>query len=367
MESTITDVLVDRSDLTNSRVATRPVPELADGEILFSLERFGFSANNITYATLGDAMGYWRFFPAEDGWGSVPVWGHAIVQESRCPGVEVGSRFFGYYPLSTNLVAQPIKVTASGFMDGAAHRIDLPAVYQRYVRVADAEQADAVAEDQQSLWRPLFMTSYGAADFIVENKAFGASTLLLTSASSKTAMGIAFCLKLLEADLEIVGLTSPGNFEFTKALGYYDRVLTYDEIDQVGTDPQIVMDLAGNESILESVTENAGDQLLRTVIVGGTHWQEREGSLTSSPEGTELFFLPSWIEKRAAEWGPAELFARGDKAWEDFVPTTDSWLRIEEHVGVDEINTVYQDVLAGNNRPDVGLVLEFASDRARRT
>jgi hypothetical protein len=360
-ESTITDFLIDRGELGNTRVSARPVPELAEGEILLELERFGFSANNITYATLGDAMGYWRFFPAEDGWGSVPVWGHAIVRDSCCVGVEVGYRYFGYYPLSTHLVAQPIKTTPAGFVDGAPHRVELPPVYQRYVRVADGDTADTAAEDQQALWRPLFVTSFGAADFIGESDVYGASMAVLTSASSKTAMGIAYCLKQLDAEIEIVGLTSSANLDFCKQIGYYDRVVTYDELDQIGKEPQVLVDLAGNESILAGVAERAGDQLLRTVIVGATHWQDRERNLTDLAPGSEFFFLPTWIEKRRADWGPTAFFERSDDAWKDFAPTTESWMQIEEHHGVDEIAAVYEAVLDGKNRPEVGFVLQFAT------
>ena len=42
------------------------------GEVLFEVERFGFSANNVTYALLGDALRYWDLFPAEPGWGQIP-------------------------------------------------------------------------------------------------------------------------------------------------------------------------------------------------------------------------------------------------------------------------------------------------------
>jgi hypothetical protein len=357
--TTLIDILVDRNDISESRASTREIPELAEGEILLKLERFGFSANNVTYATLGDAMGYWRFFPAVDGWGSVPVWGHASVEASKSEAIEVGSRYFGYYPLSTHLVAQPTKVTPGGFVDGVAHRVDLPLVYQRYTRVEDAETADVGAEDQQALWRPLFVTSYGAADFLKESNAFDATTIALTSASSKTAMGIAFCLKHLGVDAEIVGLTSPTNLEFTTQTGYYDQVLTYDQLNEIGSEALVLVDLAGNESILTGIAEATGDALLRTIIVGGTHWEDRERSLTESPPGTELFFLPTWIEKRRADWGPTKFLENSDEAWEEFTPTTDSWLRISEHHGTEEIEAVYANVLSGKSRPDIGFILAF--------
>jgi len=165
-----------RTDLADLRVVEHEQRPLGDGEVRMKVQRFGFSANNITYATMGEDMGYWRFFPAGEGWGVTPVWGRAVVTESMNPQVAVGSRYFGYYPLATDLVVRPIKVSDSGFMDGSPHRLELPPVYQRYTRVVDAESADIAAEDQDSLWRPLFVTSFGAADFLTDSEMFGAAT-----------------------------------------------------------------------------------------------------------------------------------------------------------------------------------------------
>ncbi|MBJ7353752.1 MAG: DUF2855 family protein [Thermoleophilaceae bacterium] len=355
----ITDFLVARDDIARTKTAAREFPVLGDGEVLLELERFGLSANNITYATLGDAMGYWRFFPAEEGWGSVPVWGHAHVVGSHCAGIEPGMRYFGYYPLSTHLVVKPERVTPNGFVDGAAHRAELPAVYQRYMLVPEDSEVGGNAEDQQSLWRPLFLTSFGAADFIEENGAFEAGVVVFTSASSKTALGTAFCLNRIAGALELVGLTSAANVEFCESTDYYDRVVSYDDLSAIGEKPFILIDFAGNGAVLDAIEEFAGDRLLRTIIVGGTHWEDRERSLTAMSAGTELFFLPTWIVKRSEDWGPTSFMERGEAEWEVFAPTTETWLTLEEHTGLEGIENAYQLVLAGESRPDVGHILEF--------
>src|SRR3954452_4227203 len=97
------DFLVRRDDLRTTRVAgdedERP---LDDGEARLRVERFGFTANNITYGAFGEAMGYWRFFPAEDGWGRIPVWGFGEVSDSQAPDVEPGQRFYGYFPMASS-------------------------------------------------------------------------------------------------------------------------------------------------------------------------------------------------------------------------------------------------------------------------
>ncbi|MBJ7457671.1 MAG: DUF2855 family protein [Thermoleophilaceae bacterium] len=355
----VTDILVDRDDISQVTIAERSFPTIGAGDVLLEVERFGLSANNVTYAVFGDAMGYWKFFPAAEGFGSIPVWGHASVVESLCPDVEVGERFFGYYPLSTHLMITPRHVTADGLADGAAHRAELPEVYQRYIRVDSESVPGSSTEDQQSLWRPLFTTSFGVADFVAENAAFGASTVVLTSASSKTALASAFCLKQSASKLEVVGLTSPGNVEFCEKTGYYDRVVAYDDLAPIGDSPLLVIDFAGNDEILDAVSAFAGDRLLRTVIVGVTHWQEREDHMPALGPGAEFFFLPSWIEKRREDWGSSEFFERSEQAWESFAPTTEGWLEFEEHIGTDRITAAYQSVLGGESSPDVGHILSF--------
>lgn len=106
--------------------------EPGDGEILFHLDRFAFTANNITYAVAGDMMSYWKFFPATDGWGRIPVWGFGEVIASRHANIEVGARYYGYFPMSTHLAVKPNRVSDQGFSDGAEHRKDLHAIYNQY-------------------------------------------------------------------------------------------------------------------------------------------------------------------------------------------------------------------------------------------
>ena len=96
-----TDFLVNRNDFSDIQCRQRDMPELELGQALLKVSRFAFTANNITYAAFGDAMRYWEFFPSPEGTGIIPVWGFADVQESRCDGVEVGQRYYGYYPMAT--------------------------------------------------------------------------------------------------------------------------------------------------------------------------------------------------------------------------------------------------------------------------
>src|SRR4051794_6401916 len=205
------DLQVAKDDLTKTRLNDVDEPTPGHGQAVLKLDRVGLTANNVTYAVLGDAMRYWQFFPAEEGWGHVPLWGFADVVDSTVEGVDVGQRFFGYYPTSSHLVVQAGQVTATGFRDVAEHRAGLPSPYNGYQLVDGDPAYEKQHEDLQALYRPLFFTSFMLADYLTDNDFFGAQAAVLSSASSKTAYGTAFLLE----GVRRVGLTSPGNVAFT--------------------------------------------------------------------------------------------------------------------------------------------------------
>ncbi len=123
-------------------------------------------------------MQYWQFFPVPaeaDGtaWGCIPVWGFGTVVQSRHPGVVVGERLYGYWPMASKAVLQPDKLSATSFSDGAPHRAALHAVYNQYQRVARDPFYTADTEALQALLRPLFLTAWLIDDFLADNAFFG--------------------------------------------------------------------------------------------------------------------------------------------------------------------------------------------------
>lgn len=359
---TAKDFLVRRSDLRESKFVPAPEAgeiELSDGQVLLRIDKFGFSANNITYAALGDAMHYWDFFPGPEGWGRVPVWGFANVVRSTIDEINEGERIFGYLPMAAHLVVEPDRVTQSGFVDAAEHRASLPSVYQRYIRVAGDPSHDPAREDQQALWQPLFMTSFGAADFLEHNDLFGANSVVFSSASSKTAMGIAFLLSQ-KSEFEVIGLTSFGNRSFVEGLGYYDKVFTYDDLELLSADqPTVFADLAGDEKLPQRLRDHLGDNLKKNVVIGITHWENRpaDGGLGSSD--AVFFFLPMWLEKRRKDWEPGEFGKRYGEARAAFLPTADKWMKIVQSRGPEAVQAVYLQMLEGKVDPQVGHMLSL--------
>ena len=81
-------------------------------------------------------MNYWQFFPTgEEGWGIVPVWGFGTVVQSLHPGVAVGERLYGYWPMASQAVLQPDRLTAARLQRRrAASRRSCTRVYNQYMR-----------------------------------------------------------------------------------------------------------------------------------------------------------------------------------------------------------------------------------------
>jgi hypothetical protein len=347
-------LLVDRADLTRTSVVEAPTPEVADGQALLRVDRVGLTANNVTYAVFGEAMHYWDFFPASDGWGRVPLWGFCEVAESRAPGVEVGTRLYGYLPTSSHLVVEPAQVDARGFRDASAHRQHLPAPYNGLTTTTADPAYDAAREDLQVLYRPLFMTSFMLADFLSDNGFFGAETVVLSSASSKTAYGTAFLLD----GVRTVGLTSGGNAAFTRSLGCYDEVSSYDEL-VLPEGPTVYVDVAGDAALRRRVHESA--ELVHSAVVGAAH---HDAAPDLSGEGLPgprpaFFFAPDQMRKRYADWGPDGVEAEHAKAWARFAPVVADWVDVQVGTGPEGLRAAWLEVLAGGVPPRTGHVLQL--------
>jgi hypothetical protein len=347
---------VKRDDLRTTRWNDDDVAGIDGGQALLRVDQFALTANNVTYAVFGDAMSYWNFFPAEEEWGRVPVWGYADVERSRVDALQEGDRVYGYLPMATHLVVTPTRVSESSFVDAAAHRAALPPVYNQYQRVAGDKSYDPKREREYAILRPLFMTSFLIDDWLADDAMFGATSVVLASASSKTALGLAFLLSRREG-VEVVGLTSAGNAEFVRSVGYYDRTVEYDDLDELPADvPTAFVDMAGGGQVLANVHRHFGDALEQSCLVGATHWEEAAPPADLPGPKPSFFFAPDRVVKRRADWGPGGLDERVGAAWQDFLGSVDGWLEIVERRGPDELKATWLEVLEGRATPEVGFV-----------
>ncbi len=359
-----TTLLVRKDRLAQARLHEAPDAPLADGQVRVRIDSFALTSNNITYAAFGNAMNYWQFFPtAKVGWGVVPVWGFGVVVQSLHPGVAEGERLYGYWPMADHAVLQPARLTAAGFADAAPHRSALHPVYNQYLRCSVDPFYSADNEDIQALLRPLFITSWLIDDFLADNAFFGADTMLLSSASSKTAYGTAFQLAQ-RPGLQVVGLTSARNKAFCERLGCYTRVLAYEELDQVPADAAAVyVDFAGNAGLRRAIHDRFAN-LKYSCSIGGTHVDQLGGGKDLAGPRPVLFFAPAQVKKRNTDWGAATLGQRLVQGWQAFharvVEPTAPWLAAEHHHGAAAVQTAYSQVLSGQGDPARGHILSLS-------
>jgi hypothetical protein len=357
------DFVVARHDLQQCKFIERELAAaLHDEALLVKIDRFAFTANNITYAVLGDQLKYWQLFPAPENFGNIPVWGFGEVIASRHPGVSEGERLFGYFPMATHLVIEAADVSKRGLRDAAAHRQGVAPVSNAYARVSGDPAFAGRQGDYQALLRPLFMLSFLVDDFLAENEFYGARSVILSSASSTTAFGLAHLLHTLRKPLRVIGLTSAANSDFVKSLGCYDEVVTYDRVTSLPADqPVAFVDMAGNSELRARLHRHFGDRMKYSGRIGLTH-------RSSSPDEPPLpgakptwFFAPDQIRKRAKEWGPGGIDTRFGAAWSGFAPMLDRWLKVKEGRGEGPVKQVYLDTLAGRVPPDQGHILSLAA------
>ena len=358
-----------KSDLTKTRIVDGDNDRvlLDEGEIAVKIERFAFTVNNITYGVAGDTMGYWQFFPSSDDpteeWGCIPMWGFAEISHSNNENLEVGEKIFGYFPAANLLTLKPIKVTNQSFSDGKDHRRELPPVYNNYVRLSGEENYDNKMDNIRALLFPLHITAFCLCDALQNESYLGASQVIIISASSKTAIGLAQGLADEDQAPKIIGLTSSNNVNFVESLGCYDEVISYDQLDIVNSNnPSVMVDMAGNREILGTLHESLGDNMLKCFTVGMTHWDNEttaEDALGKMMlrDRTEFFFAPAHIQKRISDWGSEGYNEKTTSFMASRATQSQDWMQVKEISGLEDFISTYNEVVAGNINPNEGIIV----------
>ena len=350
-----------RSALAETRIVDDPVVALADGQCRLRVDHFALTTNNVTYGVVGDMMRYWHVFPAPESpevWGRIPTWGFAEVVESRCDDVPVGERLFGFLPMSDETVITPGRIDERGLSDVAPHRTELAGAYNRYQRTSTDPTYRSDREFHQMVLFPLFFTSFVIDDFLADNDDFGAEQLVISSASSKTSIGVA---KLAQRrGLPTIGLTSPSNVAFVEQLGVYTTVVPYDAVDTLERRPTNYIDVAGNQDLVFAVHSRFDGLLGHSMIVGNTNWDSGTLPHADLPApAPAFFFAPSQIAKRTKEWGRDELDDRISGAWHDYAEWCDGWIEFVPAVGAEAIVDAWGTLVAGRPDPTVGTICSF--------
>lgn len=359
-----TGFVVPRRGLRPGKFVETAVTPLAPGETLLRIDRFAFSASNLAYAALGERKAYWRIFPAaEPGGGVIPVWGFADVIASRHGRIREGERIFGLFPMASHLVVRPMQVEADRFVDGIARRSRLPAAYNLYRRAASDAAYNPVFEDLQSLLRPSFASAFLLDDYLSSLACFGAEAVLLSSAASRPACGLAHRLHSRAKSrygIEVIGLTATGCQQAAERLGCYDYVVSYDAIGSLPPDqPTVFVDLSGSSVIRSAVHGQYGETLKASLVVDLAGCDPTPLSRATPGRSPILLRTRAHYERRLGEWGRDAFELRFAEAWLDYAGFAEHWITLRHGRGRAAVQAAYAAMLDGQAKPDEGHILSL--------
>lgn len=352
--------LVNRKDFRKTKVVEQLLPPLNSGQILMEIDKFGLTANNVSYAVGGDMIGYWNYYPTgEDGWGKVPVWGCANVLHSLHDDITVGERLWGFFPMDSHTILSPSKISKSRFNDSSTHRVHLPALYNGYSRTAAEPEILTKMENERCLMFPLFATSFLLYDYLLDNKFFGARQVLIGSASSKTGFGLAKMLcEDSGVDVKIVGITSQKNVEFVTAMKCCNQVVSYgNEIAIDSTVPAAYVDMSGDVRLKQTLHNHLQDNMVESCMVGASHWENRGDAGKLAGAKPTFFFAPGQIAKRDKEWGAGVAWSKAMQASAQVAMSIKDDVDLQWIRGVDELGLVWLELLDNNVPADRGLMV----------
>jgi hypothetical protein len=271
--------------------------------------------------------------------------------------------------------------------------------YNQLIRCAADTQyvPTGLAEDLAMLYRPLFWTAFWCADWLAAARFRGATCLLVSSASAKTAFCFAYCARVqaeaLGVPLRVVGLTSGRNEKFTRRLGLYDEVLTYNGFEHTEVvkpregDKWMYVDVAGSAELNGRVFAHfaCSQALVAGVTLGMSTLNPADPDGSSphrklntalvaaasvapvgvSPAATakalgkddmEDFFMIEWLDVRRREWSVKQIAEMQDRAWSALMRDCQRWVGIERIWGGEGVKRAYGEIIGGKVGPERGFV-----------
>ena len=357
--------------------------------------------------------------------GLFPVWGFGDIVASNHPIANVGERVYGYFAPARYLGERPSNPWAgklsefrysSGILHGRLEQFLLlraPAAsttrcafshtaqairtfvltqvvdrrpYNQVIRCATDSQydSDPLAGDLTMLYRPLYWTSFWCEDWLfASDYRGGAKLFFISSASSKTAFCLAYCIQMrirskgIPADMRITGLTSERNVGFTKRLGLYHEVLSYDDINGKSFDPgvrAIYIDVAGSDELNRKLLAVRGPTFVAAIKLGMSNvtptnldatnvWNENttleRTAVGSNPTRTlefETFFMVEWLAVRVKQLSVKEIVGMQIKAWKRLIVDAKDWVEITRVYGGEKVKAAYDRALKDGLRAEDGYV-----------
>ena len=142
--------------------------------------------------------------------------------------------------------------------------------------------------------------------------------------------------------------------------GFYDEVLSYDQLADLPRVSSVLVDFAGNATLIHAVHAALDAQLKYSCTVGATHVGAGFGQASGELPGPApvLFFAPDHAVAAIKELGPKAFSAAIAASWQRFVSETAGTVRVDRRSGLEAAQAAFSDTLAGHADPAVGIIIE---------
>jgi len=334
-----------------------------EGQVMVKVDKLALTANSISYvlAHQEGILSYLDSFPAPEGLAHIPCWGYGDVVYSKSADVAEGERLYGFFPIASHVILTVGEAKPNGFTDTSPGRDAVAPFYSEYNYARKEPGYAPEFEDTVMLFRPLFGTSYLLQSFCQDHEFFGADRVIVTSASSKTAMGFGYLLQKKYAEkVKAIGLTSPRNHDFVVGLDCFNEVLTYDQVDLIDRGGKVLFfDVAGDRELLEKVHLRMGDAIAYSGQVGRTHWDaDHDDACVALPGAKPVFWSgPDQVMKLRERHGGGGMMKVIGASMVDFLMAAHNWIKMMPAEGPEAIDNRVRSVLDGGVNANEGVVL----------
>ncbi len=328
--------------------------------MLVRLERFGFSSNNLASALSPGLASVWpQAFQVSDERLRLPVWGVAQVVAANNAVFQPGACFFGCFPMARYALIDPSVEPLQRYGIGSDQLLNPTGGHLPVP--ADNRTGRYNAVDVQIMLRPLLMAAFMLLEELVESQFWHCQQIVITCASSKTAMGLSYFLHDYFRDKkdspkpEIIGLTSQPKVNFVRNHGHYDRVVSYENFRAMAETDTVLVDFSGNFKVQRMLLYYLKKRLIHAYAMGACHWGEvATGEIAAS---CEYFSALDFYYQRQAT--SKDLNRRFQKLWPKVCGAFIKWLRPQLVQGPDRVRWVYEQVLAGKSKPEVAYLCKL--------
>ena len=376
----------NKGDYSQHRLVTlppQPPSQLPPSSIRIRTRLLGQTTNNLTYANLGFALGWWSIYPPPphtpppyndaEKYASVPGWGYADVLESSLPDlVPAGSCVYGYIPVGT--LPADVQIADAGFPNQllvtSPHRQHLWTIYNRLTLVprrdfAALEQATPSAATElalDALMQVLFGTAYnlnrygfawdpavrvhpaGVTDassssppWTAADADLSAAFVFILNAAGKTGLSFAYCLRSARPAAHqpgaVIGVGSARSSGVLADSGFFDAVLRYEDAQQAARElvekarpaRVVVLDFGarkgGMQAFVDAVSVVQGVRV-SAVHVGGEVRPAGPGELMERLKargGGRVQVNANVLREKGIEVAGGAYFEEFAQAWKGFV------------------------------------------------